>query len=128
IGAALRKAPVTPLMFDHPGIRQWITFTAEPAFSGSLCLVVGVASRNGDFKSMLRPMSKRSSISGHFHAAAFPYQPLKKGRIDLGAAVNALFERESVQGLLHLLNDEREASGSGESEFVRGALWAGPIA
>ena len=76
---------------------------------------------------MLRPLSKKSALTGHFHAAAFPYRPLKKGRIDLTTTVNTLLEGESVQGMLHLLTDEREASGAGESEFVRGAVWAGPI-
>jgi hypothetical protein len=116
-------------LFTHPGIRRWISFTAEPAFAGSLCLVVGIAAKEApsELQPMLRPLSKKGSLTGHFHAAAFPYQPLKKGRIDLTATVDALFARESVQGLLHLLPDEREASGAGESEFVRGACWAGPI-
>jgi hypothetical protein len=38
-----------------------------------------------------------------------------------------LFEVENLQGVLHLLNDERE-SGAGQSEFLRGACWIGSIA
>jgi anti-anti-sigma regulatory factor len=38
-----------------------------------------------------------------------------------------LFELENLQGVLHLLNDERE-SGAGQSEFLRGACWIGSIA
>ena len=30
--------------------------------------------------------------------------------------------------MLHLLHDDRGAAGAGESEFVRGACWIGPIA
>ena len=37
-----------------------------------------------------------------------------------------LFETESLLGVLHLLNDTREVVGIGQSEFIRGACWAGP--
>jgi anti-anti-sigma factor len=131
VGASLRRAPTSPDRdrFEHPGIRKWISFGGEPAFAGSLCLVAGVVSRDPDspVQKFLRPLGGVSRASGHFHAAAFPYQPLKKGRIDLSATVEALFERESVQGVLHLLADRREASGAGESEFARGACWAVPV-
>jgi hypothetical protein len=62
---------------------------------------------------------------GHFHAAAFSYRPLKKGSIDLKATVTTLFETETLQGVLHLLSDHREAAGPQQSEFVRGACWIG---
>ena len=39
-----------------------------------------------------------------------------------------LFESAVLQGVLHLLGDDREPSGVGQSEFVRGACWLGPIA
>ena len=35
---------------------------------------------------------------------------------------------EDLQAVLHLLHDDREITGGGESEFVRGACWVGPIA
>jgi anti-anti-sigma factor len=131
VGASLRRPPTNPAagLFEIPAIRQWISFTSDPAFGGSLCLVAGVVSRETStpLRKMLRPLSRRTKLAGHFHAAAFPYQPLKKGRLDLSATVNGLFDREIVQGLLHLLADERERSGAGESEFLRGACWAGPI-
>jgi len=41
--------------------------------------------------------------------------------------VSTLFEAETLQGVLHLLNDDREITGAGQSEFVRGACWIGPI-
>jgi hypothetical protein len=37
--------------------------------------------------------------------------------------VTTLFEAETLQGVLHLLSDGREASGRQQSEFVRGACW-----
>ena len=51
-----------------------------------------------------------------------------KGEIDLQATVATLFEQQSLQSILHLIGDYREATGMGESEFVRGACWVGPIA
>lgn len=131
VGASLRRPPTsaTTGLFEIPGIRRWISFTSEPAFTGSLCLVAGVVSQDTStpLRKMLRPLAQRIGLEGHFHAAAFPYQPLRKGRLDLSATVNALFARESVQGMLHLLADKRERAGAGESEFLRGACWAGPI-
>ena len=135
VGAALRRSPATERndtsRFDHPKIRKWVTFTAEPAHAGSLCLVVGLASDSaaaGPLQPLLRPVSRAGAgISGHFHAAAFPYRPIQKGRLELDATVGVLFENRGPQGLLHLLWDDREATGAGESRFVRGACWVGPI-
>ena len=39
-----------------------------------------------------------------------------------------IFEAERLQGVLHLLADDREIAGAGQSELVRGACWTGPIA
>jgi len=36
-------------------------------------------------------------------------------------------EAETIQGVLHLIGDDRQIAGAGESEFQRGALWAGPV-
>ena len=41
--------------------------------------------------------------------------------------VATLFESENLESVMHLLNDTREISGAGESEFVRGACWFGPV-
>lgn len=133
IGAALRRSPAVadpePLArFNHPEIRKWISFTAEPAYTGSLCIIAGVAARgtSSRMQSMLRPMSKRTNVSGHFHAAACRYRPLKKKETDLAATVKPLMEAQSLQGVIHLLPDFRQ-SGVGESSFIRGACWIGPI-
>ena len=71
-----------------------------------------------------RPTTR--DLFGHFHAATFSYGPLKRGRIDLNETVATLFETESLVGVLHLLHDTREVVGIGQSEFTRGACWAGP--
>jgi anti-anti-sigma factor len=134
IGAVLRRPPTidapkdAPFMF--PQVREWLSFTAEPAHSRSLALVVGVAAR-GDAAAlapMLRPLSAGASLLGHFHAAAFLYRPLQKGEIELKKTVKSLFETQALQGLLHLLSDDRAIAGAGQSEFVRGACWFAPLA
>jgi hypothetical protein len=65
-------------------------------------------------------------VSAHFHAAAFGYRPLPKGRLDLRAAVKGLFEGGGLQAVLHVLADDREG-GAAESELLRGACWVGPV-
>ena len=53
---------------------------------------------------------------------------MRKGRVELNEAVQPLFETENILGLLHLVNDWRDASGAGESRFLRGACWCAPLA
>jgi hypothetical protein len=61
------------------------------------------------------------------HAAAFRFRPIRKGPIAIDETVAGLFEPEQLLGVLHLLRDDRGSGGAGESEFVRGACWVGPI-
>jgi anti-anti-sigma factor len=133
IGAALRQPPTKPASerapFKFPEVRSWLTFTAERAYAHSLALVVGLVTRGdpGPLGSMLRPVGSEPGLVGHFHAAAFTYRHLQKGEIDLKDTVRSLFNHDSLQGVLHLLSDNRSMEGVGESEFVRGAVWMGPI-
>jgi len=132
MGAALRRSPALEASpqpaFEHPQIRQWISFTAERAYARSLAFLVGVATSNqrSRLNPLVRPLEKDCDIAGHFHAASFSYHPLKKGERNLTEAARELFEVENLQGVLHLLNDERE-SGAGQSEFLRGNCWIGSI-
>ena len=133
IGAALRQPPTRPVSesapFEFPEIRSWLTFTAERAYAHSTALVVGLVSRGnqGPLGEMLRPIGPEPGIAGHFHAAACTYRHLQKGEINLKDTVRSLFDNGSLQGVLHLLSDHRPLEGVGESEFVRGAIWIGPI-
>ncbi len=139
IGTALRRSPAMKAdsiesKLSHPEIRRWLSFSPEQAFSRSLALVVGVALRgeNADthdprLMPLLRPLRAGGDLFGHFHAAVFSYRPFKKRKLNLAETVGALFETEDLQAVLHLLHDDREISGAGESEFVRGACWVGPI-
>jgi len=130
VGAALRRSPaVERAGFQYPEIRGWLSFSTERLYARSLALVAGVASsdRSAPFASLLRPLGQSADLFGHFHAAAFSYRPLPKGEIDLKSTVTALFEAENLQGVLHLLSDDRQAAGPQQSEFVRGACWIGAL-
>jgi len=132
VGAALRRslaraAAASP--FAYPEIRDWLSFTPEGAYPRSLALVVGVAARapHAALAPLVRPLAGSGSPVGHFHAAAFSYRALPRGPIELAPAVSTLFQSETLQGVLHLLRDDREVVGAGDSGFVRGACWVGRI-
>jgi hypothetical protein len=82
----------------------------------------------GALAPLLRPLGPPPAPAGHFHAAAFTYRPLPKGAIELGPTVASLFGEQTLQGVLHLMADRRPIVGVGESEFVRGVCWVGPVA
>ncbi len=132
VGAALRQSPALGASdgapFQHPGVRQWLMFTSERAYSHTLTVAVGIVAREPgpELTPLVRPISP-GGPQGHFHAAAFSYRPLKKGRIDLAQTIRSLFAHETLHGVLHLLADEREGAGAGQSQFVRGACWVSPI-
>jgi hypothetical protein len=135
-GVSLQKVPgsatgaLTPSNpFVFPNVRDWLSFTTEPAFLNTTSLVVGFAAAQPGAAGLhlLRPLDRSGVIQGHFHAAVFPYQPLRKGKVELGETVRSLFESGQVLGLLHLLNDWREINGAGESRFLRGACWCSPL-
>ena len=132
VGAALRRSPaaaagVHNAPFNYPEIRTWLSYSTERLYPRSLAVISGIAAASecAPLAAMLRRVGPQDWPQGHFHAAAFSYRPLKKGDIDLKATVTTLFERETLQGVLHLLTDDREAAGPQQSEFVRGAFWIG---
>jgi len=132
-GVSLRRAPTcvshTNAPFGHPEVRNWLSFTTEKTHARSLTVICGIAlnTNRSDFAEWVRPLGPGNDGTGHFHAAAFSYRPMQKGRIDLKTTVHALFEGESLQAILHLIGDDRENSGVSESEFVRGAVWVAPL-
>ena len=133
VGATLQRSPVAKRAeadpFAYPEIRDWLSFTPERTHSRAVALVVGVVARADDptLSPLLRPLGSAPWPVGHFHAAAFSYRPLQRGYVEMQPVVSALFEGEALQGVLHLLNDDRRISGAGESAFVRGACWVSPI-
>ena len=132
VGAALRRSPaaatgVNGAPFRYPEVRSWLSFSTERLYPRSLALISGVAASSecAPLAPLLRPVGTEAWPMGHFHAAAFSYRPLQKGSIDLKNTVTTLFETETLQGVLHLLTDDRVAAGLQQSEFVRGACWIG---
>lgn len=135
MGASLKRSPAVAAaagsgtLFTYPEVRTWLSFSPERCFPRALALIAGVASTSppAELDPFVRPMARGSRIAGHFHAAAFGYRPLQKGALDLGGATRGLFESGGLEGVLHLLADDRETAGAGESELSRGACWIGPI-
>lgn len=136
VGASLQRAPVVSPptsgarnIFTFPEVRDWLSFTAEAAFANSSSLVVGFAASGKRARNLrlFKPLVRSGELCGHFHAAAFPYRPLRKGKVGVAESVQPLFESGHVLGVLHLLNDWRDANGAGESRFLRGACWCAPL-
>ena len=138
VGAALRRSPTHASEqtgpFEFPQVREWLSYTAERAHTRGMTLVAGVALREGSevMAPVVRALNDSKTdpagaISGHFHAAAFSYHPLQNGKIDLQTTVKKLFKGQTVEDVLHLLGDDRIIAGAGQSEFIRGACWIGPI-
>lgn len=132
VGASLRLAPAKAHeseFFSHPAIRTRLTFTSERAYSDQVSFIVGFAARNPgrELAPFMRLLGKEGGISGHFHAAVLSYRPISKGRIELAPTAVRLFETEKLLGVLHLIADERDIIGLGESEFVRGACWVAAL-
>ena len=133
VGAALRRSPgradaTSPLAF--PGVRDWLSFTTERTHERNLALIVGIAVREPTptVAPFVRALAAGARVQGHFHAALFPYRPVQRGELVLDKAIGGLLAADSVQTLLHLLTDDRPFEGVGQSEFMRGACWIGPIA
>lgn len=132
VGAALRRSPLGQPdgVFGFPAVREQLDFTAEPAFAGSVAVLGGVAMRQPPpaLAPQLRPLAPDGALHAHLHAAAFPYRPLRRDRLELAATVRELFESDTLLGLLHLLHDWRPGSGAGQTRLLRGALWIAPLA
>ena len=111
-------------------MRDWLSFTTERTNERNLTLIVGIAVREplAHVAPFVRCLAPTARAHGHFHAALFPYRPVQRGELVLDKAIGGLLATDSAQTLLHLLADDREFEGLGQSEFMRGACWIGPIA
>lgn len=133
VGAALTRSPYAVSAgtspFAFPEVRDCVHFTTERAFSRHLVLAGGVLTgrTEGPLAAFTRSLSSAGAPYGHFHAAVFPYRPLKKGIDSLDEITKTLFEAGQVLSVLHLLNDDRDIVGVGQSEFSRGTCWIGPV-
>jgi hypothetical protein len=132
VGATLQRSPALAAgqaTLAFPAVRDWLSFTTERTDERNLLLIVGIAQRQPqpDLASCLRPIGPSSSVHGHFHAAVFPYRPMPKGLLDLQEAVTQVISTETARTVMHLLADEREFEGVGQTDLMRGACWTGPL-
>lgn len=132
VGGTLLRSPdqtagQSPLAF--PEVRDWMSFTTERANERQVVLIVGFAEKSPQPESLpfLRRIGPGTPALGHFHAAVFPYRPLPKGRVDLAETVAPLLNTAAAETVMHLLADEREFEGVGETDFMRGACWFSPL-
>ncbi|WP_052700479.1 STAS domain-containing protein [Methylocucumis oryzae] len=131
IGAALQVSASAREsgFFNFPSIRDRLLFTAEPAFADETCVVAGVIARDANslLAKQLRPYDGESGLAMHHHAGVMPFMPVRKGLIELSESLQRLMDTQTVRGVLHLLNDDREGVGAGESFLRRGAIWCAPV-
>jgi anti-anti-sigma factor len=131
-GARLRRSPGNggaPVRFDVAGVREWLSFAPERAYSKETALIAGVVARTpeGPLAAHLRPLGATGKLYGHFHAAVFSYRPLPQRTVELGALTRGLFANHQLRDVMHLLWDDRGDIGVGESALVRGVAWVAPI-
>ena len=133
VGASLCRSPGLIGAEDHPGafpeIRNWLAFCGERLHRQAQALVVAFACRaqQHPLYAQLPPLPSAPEIRAHAHALVLPYRALPQGVLDPAAAVRAAFQESEPVNLLHLLEDDRPAVGLGQSAFIRGACWCGPI-
>jgi anti-anti-sigma factor len=131
-GVKLRRSPAggaTPLGFDLPGVREWLSFAPERTHALTTAVIAGVVSgqAKGPAAAHLRPHGPTERLFGHFHAAVFSYHPLPQRTVELDDLVRGLFTNHQLLDVMHLLYDDRADGPVAESALVRGVGWTAPI-
>lgn len=116
-------------LFKFPEVRDNMHFTVEPEHARQLAVISGVFTKekNKPIDAFCKPIAKKSTTCGHAHAAVFGFHPLKKSDVNLNELIRDCFENERLLSIMHLLNDDRESIGIGESQFINGVCWIGTI-
>lgn len=128
IGSSLNVSPASNTNpFKFPEVREAINFTTEPSHSKCLTIACGMVfsetpTQVSDF---VRPLNQQ--LQTHIHAAVFPYTPLKKEDIEYTQTIDEIFNHSEILDIMHLINDNREINGLGESHFKSGHLWTTEI-
>jgi anti-anti-sigma factor len=106
-------------------IREWLSFTPEPAHQGCTALIVGVVARrpSAPLAGHLRALDGSGVLQGHLHAAIFPYVPVPQRTVMLPELIGRLFETAAPKDVLHLLHDDRGAEAVGATGILRGVCW-----
>ncbi|MFW5701840.1 MAG: anti-sigma factor antagonist, partial [Bacteroidota bacterium] len=76
---------------------------------------------------LLRPLGDDSGLYTHLHAGVFPFVPIKKDVSKISELTDELFRNHELEYILHLMADDRELVGVGQSEFVQGYIRIGEI-
>ncbi len=127
VGASIKTAPNSGKKpFGFPEVRDSVKFTTEPSYIKEMTVAIGFFSISPDqkLKTFLRPLGEKSNLYGHVHAVVFTYLPLRKEKPDYPEAIGALLENAAILDVLHLINDNREINGIGESSFKAGVCWS----
>jgi anti-anti-sigma factor len=132
VGATIVKSPdrmAAGREISFPEIRSWLSFCGEHVFTGHQAIVFGVVAETNSGKDwkLMRTLPAQPRLSGHFHAAVFPYQPLQNGKIDLIQQIRKYLNGPPPEALLHLIDDQRPTIGLGQSALIRGACWCAPV-
>jgi len=137
VAASMKKAPFSNSssdFFSESEVRQRLDFSHERIFERNVVLVCGLLSKSpeGRISDFLRPMNVASEettpLFGHLHACVFSFQALPRREIVLEEELRKLFDEREMISLLHLLSDNREIVGAGESLLSEGAVWIWKIA
>jgi anti-anti-sigma factor len=132
-GARLRRSPpssgASPLRFDLPDVREWLSFAPERTYAGATALIAGVVARKpaGPLRAHLRRLGETGNLYGHLHTAVFSYRPLPQRTVELGDLLKGLFENHELRDVLHVVWDDRGHAGVTESALIRGVGWVAPI-
>jgi anti-anti-sigma factor len=132
-GARLRRSPAasgaSPVRFDLPDVREWLSFAPERTYAGATALIAGVVARKpaGRLRAHLRRLGETGDLYGHLHTAVFSYHPLPQRTVELGDLVKGLFENHELRDVLHVVWDDRGHAGVTESALIRGVGWVAPI-
>jgi len=133
VGASLQRSPMELIggdnLFTYPQVKDNVNFTIEPEFHNYMTLNVGVVSENpgAELGKFTRVSAEGKKLYQHIHSAVFSYYPLGKSVLVQKEVIDALFEDDKLRGVMHLINDQREAVGTGESEFFHGVCWVAPL-
>jgi len=132
VGVSISKSPLEhnpEKIFSYPEVKENVHFTVEAEHARQLAVITGVFTfgKNKTLQPFCRPLGKNSEISGHAHAAVFSFHQLKKADVNLAETIRNCFENERLIDVMHLLNDDREAIGIGESRLINGTCWVGKV-
>lgn len=134
VGLSLNNQDITTQedsknLFGFPQVRESMMFTTEPAYANHITLTIGIVCSPDDpvLNRFTRPLNGNAEKNSHFHTAIFNHHPIKTAQLSLQETLSRLFNTAHLQGVLHLIQDNRPLTGVGESEFKNGICWIGRI-